>query len=61
MFWFSLSRRRPGIGVEVNLLGGAGFKTSGSRTGRFDPARILGGMGLARRGRRKGRDEVSGF
>lgn len=51
VFRFSLSRRRPGIGVEEDLLGGAGFKTSGSKTGRFDPARMLVGMGLARRGR----------
>lgn len=41
----SSTRRGAGIGVEDDLLEGAGFKTRGTRAGRLDPARMLVGMG----------------
>lgn len=44
----SFSRIGPRTGVEEDLLGGAGFNTSGSKAGCLDPARIFDGISLAK-------------
>lgn len=61
MLKFSFSRIGPGTGVEVDLLGGAGFKTSGSKAGRLDPARIFDGMSYTRGDRGGSGVEVGGM